>query len=335
MKKIISIILTNIFVILFAILILDLITYTIHYKKETDEKIFSLSKMITNYRYRIFNPPIYLKDTKSYFHDNEKKFLNSGKKPYGLEYNDTPITIFGCSFAYGQGLKDEDTFAYKLSHILKRPIYNRAVTAGSPQIMYHQVLQQDFYDDVPYSDTVIYIMIDDHYRRMITDSFDITTKYLYLKYSLKNNELVPDDYNNTFLNLVKSIYTLRFINQQIYRHKLYFSNKDAEKLTDLFLAYCIKTREKLELYHNKKINFVFIIYDWSYDWLFNWSVIPYRDLLINKLEKNGFTVIYTQKLTKEPLNNEKYMNPDKHPNAKAWELLTPIIVKELQQKNIL
>ena len=41
-----------------------------------------------------------------------------------------PILIMGCSFAYGAGLKDDETFSYKLGLETGRPVYNRSIMGG-------------------------------------------------------------------------------------------------------------------------------------------------------------------------------------------------------------
>ena len=59
--------------------------------------------------------------------------------------------------------------------------------------------------------------------------------------------------------------------------------------------------------------------------------------LIPKLEKNGFVVITNEELTQENLHffPSKYMQNDGHPNEDAWELLTPLFVRELKNKKVI
>ena len=47
------------------------------------------------------------------------------------------------------------------------------------------------------------------------------------------------------------------------------------------------------------------------------------------VKQNGFNVIKTSDITTEDLNTMTYKMEDDHPKASAWELLTPLIAKEL------
>ena len=124
-------------------------------------------------------------------------------------YENNPIVLFGCSFAWGLNLEDKQTFAYKLSQILKRPVINRAICAGGIQHMYYQTQQKDFYKLIPYSDTVIYIRIMDHSRRMLLYSFLVYNNFQQVHYFLRNGNLIMDNYKNPFLNFFKSLYKLQ------------------------------------------------------------------------------------------------------------------------------
>ncbi len=172
--KIIKIIILNLCLVILFVFISDLIIY-----KTTVANRHSIYK-ISEFRYKI--NPWYL-DLEHYFTGTDDVY--KGRKPDGLEFlNKTPITVFGCSFAHGQHLKYNQTFSYKLSHILKRPVYNRAIPGSSFQDMYEQVQNDYFYKDVPSPDIIFYFMIDDHYRRMLIYYTDILSlsenRHLYL-----------------------------------------------------------------------------------------------------------------------------------------------------------
>ena len=52
--------------------------------------------------------------------------------------------------------------------------------------------------------------------------------------------------------------------------------------------------------------------------------------MAQRLEAEGFKVICTEDFTKENLNSKEYLMQDnQHPTEKAWDLLTPIIIKKL------
>lgn len=56
----------------------------------------------------------------------ENRYKTVGSK------NKKPVVIFGCSFAYGEYLKDNQTFGYKLSKQTGRTVYNFAYSGWGP-----------------------------------------------------------------------------------------------------------------------------------------------------------------------------------------------------------
>lgn len=66
------------------------------------------------------------------------------RKPFGTQYKKEPIAVFGCSYAYGYKLKEEQSFGYKLSEYTKRPVYNRAYSGLGIQHMLYQLEREDF-----------------------------------------------------------------------------------------------------------------------------------------------------------------------------------------------
>ena len=201
-------------------------------------------------KYIINNPYVHLLDVDKYGRNT----------PIDFDFNNKlPVVVFGCSYAYGQNLNDNQTFTYKLSKILKRPVINRAVMAGSFQHMYYQSTKHSFYKRVPDSDEVIYIMIQDHTRRMLVYTFYVNLNTFLLHYSIKNNKLVMDNYKNYLYNFLKSLYLCKLINHKWVEY--YIKNdKNADKITDLEVIYFIKTRENLEKHWKHKINFSVVIY---------------------------------------------------------------------------
>lgn len=62
-------------------------------------------------------------EQRNYFSD-ENRYKTVGSK------NKKPVVIFGCSFAYGEYLNDNQTFGYKLSKQTGRTVYNFAYSGG-------------------------------------------------------------------------------------------------------------------------------------------------------------------------------------------------------------
>ncbi|MBQ4123009.1 hypothetical protein IJD44_04720 [bacterium] len=261
----------------------------------------------------------YWPNMNNYF--NGENNTTFGRKPDGLEYNSTPITIFGCSYAHGQYLNYNQTFSYKLAHSLKRPVYNRSVPAKGFSKMYYQSENESFYREVPASDLVIYIMIEDHYRRMKLNYLNVTDNAMKTTYKKVGDKLVKEDFSNPIKYFVNSTYTFKHLKNKWV--DLYINDpQNAEKLTDEALLYFIETRKNLEKMWNRKIDFVVIFYN-------TWQ--SHQDMLKEKLEKNNFKVIKMQELTNEDLFTEKYFSPQTlHPTEAVWDLLTPKIIEKLE-----
>ena len=106
--------------------------------------------------------------------------------------------------------------------------------------MYYQSENERFYKDVPKSDLVIYIMLDDHYRRMKLDYLNPIEIYKDRSYKKVGNELVLNDSKNPLTCFLHSTYISKNISSMWIRN--YINNpKNAEKLTDETLLYFIKT----------------------------------------------------------------------------------------------
>jgi hypothetical protein len=188
--------------------------------------------------------------------------------------------------------------------------------------MYYQVdseYSDNFYREVPPSDTVFYLVINHHWWRTLAlgDTY-VLGKLYYMRYTPKHDKLVMDNYKNKFYNFIKSSYTIRYLNLKYIDWYLTKGNS-AEKLTNLALTYFKETRRVLEEKWNTKIKFVVVFYQTPN--------IIHSELLKNKLKANGFVVIDTNELTNEDLNSEKYMMKNNlHPTEAAWDLLTPLII---------
>ena len=304
--------------ILLFILIFELTEFIIFkYYKNVYKKIYKHT-LVCNFGYKwIF--PTYLQNLGAYFYFEDPKY--QGRKPDGTMYdNKKPIVIFGCSIAHGSYLEKNQTFSYKLSDELKCPVYNRAIPGGGIQHMYFQTTTDDFYKYVPQSDTIIYVLIEDQIRRMMVNYFSVLDLHIMLHYSIKNNKLVMDNYNNNFFNFLKSLYISKAINH-IYVNNFVKNKANSEKIANLILLYLTESKKELETHWNKKVKFYILMYD-------NLDIL-YKNEIKKKLEENGFIVISTSELTNENLLSEKYLMLDNyHPTEAAWDLLTPKIIEK-------
>lgn len=168
--KVFKIIFINIliFILVLAITEISILSYKVFVKKEYNIKNYMLGNysMYDDFRF-----------------DDSDNNGGSGRLPdKNVNLNNPSIVIFGCSFAYGQYLKQNQIFSYKLSQALNCPVYNRARSGMGLNFMYYQTTKDSFYNEIPKPDTVIYVMIDDIFRRMYTTMFGLNDIEYVLRY---------------------------------------------------------------------------------------------------------------------------------------------------------
>lgn len=109
--------------------------------------------------------------------ENMEKFCGKTKIEYGeTKEEKNPIVVLGCSYAYGQGLKDKETFSYLLSEYTNRPVISFA-HCGS-QGVENLIIAKNYekQDRLKSADYFIYVYMHDHINRFF--SFDnISTNY--------------------------------------------------------------------------------------------------------------------------------------------------------------
>lgn len=242
----------------------------------------------------------------------------SFRKPIGLEYKKKPVILFGCSYAWGVGLNLNQTFGSKLSKLSNRPVYNRSFIAWSVQHMLYQLRKEPDLDKIKNPEFIIYTFFSDQLNRLNTFSFHPTSDIFYLKYKEENGKLIEDYPISPFLY---KFYLTRCLSRNIWSNKvqnpeLWNENFDLLKL--LFEQSKEITDKK---YPNSK--FVILIYNESPGY---WYIETDR---WKELEKEGFIVLDTNKITKSDLSLDKYKLEDGHPNEAAWNLIVPALVKKL------
>ena len=317
-KKIFLLLLCNLVIFGAALFCCDYYTYKMYVNIYNKVQQLKLEK----FKYELI--------TKNQSLKRERKiFKTKLRKPDGLQYKNKSkhsIVLFGCSYAYGVGLAQNQTFSYKLSQILKTPVYNRALAWGNLQEMWYQVAgegSKDFYTQVPKSDTYIYLMMYDHYNRMYS-FFTVYTYRQYLNYIDYNGNLKTQLQSSLSDNILSISYTYRHIKNLI-TYKYLQNPKNKDEIINRAVKYIVNSKKELENQNGKDIKFIVIFYD-NID-------IKYEKELIEQLHKNNIHTIRTKDLTKENLKNIKYTisNKDKHPNENAWNLLTPLIAREIQK----
>ena len=294
-------------IVLVLLFITDFIFYIVQYNKYDWKE---------NFGYNFKNPQVFNTNINDYISD---LFLASD-----LNKKKSPIILFGCSYAHGFNLKYNQKFGYKLSRLLNRNIYNRALPASNYSFMYWQTTQDEFYKQVPPSKNIIFLLNLDQFRRSYVYTFFPLLKEFYIHYSIKNDKLILDNYKNPIINFIKSSYIIKTFNH-FYVNNYISNSKNYEKITDDILLYFIKTRENLEKNwepYKGKINFTVILYETS--------KCDFKKLLEKKFINNGFNFYSTTDLVNEDLNLPEYMSKDLHPTEAAWDLLTPLIAENIK-----
>ena len=314
MKKIFLIILTNIILFFIIVLFLELIVWgcenlRIKFQKEVTYKKLPIP----------FHPGI-----KKIINISLKEFKDSTttwtRKPEGLTYTKKPIVIFGCSYAYGLGLDNEQTFSYKLSHLTNRPVYSRAVAGWGFQHMLNQVRQDKFYVDVPEPEYAIYVMMNDHFRRLYIPTFmsiNLLYEDYYLRYEIKDGKLIIKKEKNAFFEFIQRLYITQKI-EHFYINNILLKPNNYNQYFPFAVKHLVESKKEMEKHWNKT-KYVIVLY----------QTFPHDDLFIKKLKENDFIVISLKYDYNLNLDLPQYTNPDYHPNDKAWDLLTTKIVKTL------
>lgn len=296
---------------------------------------------------------------KEYRTQNEKEFFNKNIKPkfkyfpkvrhfkyllknqefqtYENTKKDKSIILFGCSFAYGAFLDEKETFAYKLSKQTGRTVYNRALCAKGFGQMLYQTETENLYNSI--KDTpeyAMYVYIPDHLFRSCFYKYGKCSEYIdedYLSYDLHNGKLEENTPLFTYLNRL-SIF--RDITEKILCSPKVYAT-DEKKNFDFIKAHFVQAKENLQKnYPNLK--FVIIKYPFNTDNPNNYNkdsneyanMTSYYSKRWKELEDKGFIILDLEKLTNINVNDKKYQLPDRHPNGKAWDIITPEIVETLK-----
>lgn len=102
------------------------------------------------------------------------KYCGDDRRVFEKDKTKPPIIVFGCSYAYGHGLKKEESFSYLLSEITGRTIYNYAECGGhfyaSLQEFSNDVKNKEREDNetakyIKTADYIVYVYMYDHINR--------------------------------------------------------------------------------------------------------------------------------------------------------------------------
>lgn len=313
MNKIRKILTINISAILILLIISDLCIYTIEKEKwmvgvrkceKTQGSLGFNNKAHTDVHYKYIV---------KYKYEHYKKHFRPVL--YSKNSRKRPITLFGCSYTEGLGLKENQTFGYKLFQKTDRTVYNRGALGTGPQFILYQLRRDDFYKEVPDAEYFIYTFIPDHFERMYKYQASFFYKDINLRFELKNGKV--EEVKPAFLPLY-SLFTIKKIQEIISNKKI----QNTTKTFNLFLA-IMKDSIALTKQHYPNSKFIILFYK-----------DPTRKVLsseqIKRLEDTGFIVVDSEKLAGHELMSKQYRLADEnHPSEKAWNDIVPNLVRYL------
>lgn len=322
-KKIIATITINLFIV---VLVFGLTEYLVFLQHYNEMKKGCIKQHIDCYKDQKFSWKKPLNSDVPGIVDYDFFVREKGlRKPVGLNYKKKPIILFGCSFTYGMGLKDNQTLSYKLSELTKRPVYNRGYMGWGIQHMLYQVNRKDFYTDINIKEPeyIIYVFIPDHEKRLIQPLYDFFNGEPYLRYVEKNGKLQIADRPPTLF--LRSYIAKAIIIPGAEKEYNKFNYQKYNQIFNLMEETFIESKNVLNQ-HFPNTKFVILKY-YGADVPNSWFMKTER---WHELEKKGFIIVDTKDLVGRVLNKPEDLCPDiLHPSEKAWDLVTPKLVKKL------
>lgn len=308
MKKILVI---NIILLLFVFLISEITSYCIllgRYKEALENfNIITENKTVI--------PLNYKKTTL----ETKKDLLSSFRPIEERNTKKRPIILFGCSYTEGFGLKDKQTFSYKLANYTNRTIINRGKSGTGLNFLYLQLSEEEIRKTLPKNpEYIIYTLIPDHFARLYRYRAFILGD-LSLRYKIKNNKLVQD--KPIFIN-PHSLFTILLLEEYIEQTKY---KNDFENFT-LFNK-VMDESYKLIKEHYPYTKFVILYYEGPHD--INNEIL---DETLKKYIKQNEDIILIEvnkELPEIQKNREYWQIDEEHPSSQAWNLIVPMVAKKL------
>lgn len=240
-----------------------------------------------------------------------ERFQNAWKKGFGKEYGknykNKPIILFGGSYVYGYGLDDNQSLAYQLAEYIKKPVYNRAYQTWCVQNMLWQLKNTNIYKEIDEPEMIIYMGVKADLENIYNP--DILNG---LKYNDSGGVLKEVPFCFMLLNYS---YLYKKINHEIsYRKTL-----DRSKSIKFFNQHILEAKKEADK-HWKNYKMVVVWYDLPFSQDFK------------ELENQGIKVVSLDNFMRKNVfsdvnfKNSKY---DIHPNAKAWSIIIPELVKRI------
>ncbi len=274
--------------------------------------LFSLSEFFLFKQYQITRPDLEYKIEKVPY-ENLVKTPGRFRKASGLNYKKQPIIIFGCSYAYGEFLDDEDTISAKLSKLSKRPVYNYAIKGKGLQNTLF-IVQNKLYDtNIKNPKYAIYIMMSDQIRRLYTNVCpdDYVGQPIY-----KFNKLGEPVIKSSYYPRYRQFYSFYYLNNLVYK---YILEKQFNRHNRYVTLYFEQIQRQLKEQF-PDIKFIILMFGDKTNF----------GLDMSRLKDDGFTVISTEELTGINFFEKKYQISEKdiHPNSEVWEIVASKLVEK-------
>lgn len=278
-----------------------LIEYNISYK----DKITTIEEKYDILKNFFLNSYTDINYDYKYFNKNE---IRNIAKP--LKDDKKGILLLGCSFTYGDGLKEEEVFSTVLSKGTNRTVYNLGINAGSPvEALYflkNSNIRKEIVNIEKDIEYVFYTYIPGQEGRILTKNR--CPKFKPIK---NNTQLVISN-----IDLLNRSYLFDYFFDNSIVEKLL--EKKLKKITNLYFKEIRK-----ETYKNfPDSKFIILIYD--HEGIDNKS----NNQELGFYENTDKVIILNDIVDIDLTSNEYKINDNFHPNGKAWEYIIPALIKE-------
>lgn len=310
MKKNINIILVNIIAVILIIFLMNFLFYAVQYNRIYAE--INLKKIYKHY-IEFLKRDISYQDTY-----NDTITAEDFRKTENINSKNGNIIIFGCSYAAGLFLKDNQTLSYKLGRLTDKAVYNRAKSGWGVQHTLFQLKNNDFYSIVPNADYIIYVYISNHLHRLKTPVDAANNSCYSVFYKIKNNK---------FILKKRNFFTDKIVIHHYIYNKLVWNFLNRIKKFNLYEAklfnkYIIEAKNEAEKRWGKNIKFIIVLY----------NHLENKELE-EELRSQGFYLLTSDDF-KIDLNQTEYQISQKnmHPNEAAWDIVAPLIADKINTK---
>lgn len=242
------------------------------------------------------------------------------------EPRDKFLLFFGCSFAFGQGVSDDETLpSYTARYAPDYEPFNYACLGYGPQHMFFQLKDDHLFSDITQNDGVaVYVFITDHVSRVLGDMFHFNfwmkdCPYLFLD---RNGDLTYGGAFKSGRPFKSFLYEFLWARRRVFLPLAALFNK-ASHAADGFqlLGTVVKESERLFKQRYPRGQFLVLIY-------------PYQDALQSDLDgareafrKEGLNVVDASHCLS--LDVSSFLS-DGHPRPLTNEMIAIFLANELK-----